>query len=72
MEPDRIELLRLEDGRLALRRYQLGLLREAVYVAEADLVAQLAAWPGLPVVVHRSAAHLAELLRATGFVVRGG
>jgi hypothetical protein len=71
MEPDRIELLRLEDGRLALRRYQLGLLREAVYVAEADLVTQLAAWPGLPV-VHRSAAHLAELLRATGFVVRGG
>lgn len=70
MEPDRIEILRLEDGRLALRRYQHGLLHEAVYVAEADLAGQLQAWPGLPVVLHRSAAHLAEALRAAGRVVR--
>jgi hypothetical protein len=70
MEPDRIEVLRLEDGRLALRRYQLGLLREAVYVAEADLAARLQAWPGLPIVLHRSAASLAEPLRAAGRDVR--
>jgi hypothetical protein len=70
MEPDRIEVLRLEDGRLALRRYQLGLLHEAVYVAEADLAAQLQAWPGLPVLLHWSAAQLVEALRATGRVVR--
>jgi hypothetical protein len=72
MDPDRIEILRLEDGRLALRRYQLGLLQEAIYVAEADLADQLAAWPGLPVLLHRSAAPLAETLRAAGREVRGG
>jgi hypothetical protein len=72
VEPDRIEILRLEDGRLALRRYHLGLLQEATYMAEADLADHLAAWPGLPVLLHRSAAPLAEALRAAGRDVRGG
>jgi hypothetical protein len=57
-------------GRLAVRRYQLGLLREAVYVAEADVLPILQPWPGLPVYLHRSAAYLAEPLRAAGRVVR--
>lgn len=72
MEPDRIEVLRLEDGRLAVRRYQLGLLREATYVSEEHLAGWLQAWPSLPVVLHRSAAAVAERLRAAGFAVRGG
>ena len=71
MQPDRIEVLRLDNGRISVRHYHLGLLREAVYVAEANLAAQLQAWPGLPVYLHRSAAQLAEPLRAAGRDVRG-
>jgi hypothetical protein len=72
VEQDRIEVLRLKDGRLAVRRYQLGLLREATYLAQSELLAWLAAWPGLSVLLHRSAAPLAAQLRAAGRMVWGG
>jgi hypothetical protein len=34
----------------------LGLLREATHLVPAELPAWLAAWPGLSVLLHRSAA----------------
>jgi hypothetical protein len=72
VEQDRIEVLRLEDGRLAVRRYQLGLLREAAYLAPAELPAWLATRPGLAALPHRSAGSLAAQLRAAGRMVWGG
>jgi hypothetical protein len=59
-------------GSLAVRRYQLGLLREATYLAPAELPGWLAAWPGLSVLLHRSAGSLAAQLRAAGRMVWGG
>jgi hypothetical protein len=72
VEQDRVEVLRMEDGRLAVRREQLGLLREATYLAPAELPVWLAGWPGLLVLLHRSAGSLAGPLRAAGRMVWGG
>jgi hypothetical protein len=71
-EPDCIEVLRLPNGRLVLRCYQDDKCSLRSNIPEADAMRQIAAWPGLPVYLHRNAAQLAGRLRRAGRKVRWG
>jgi hypothetical protein len=73
LEPNRIEILRLPNGLLALSCYQNGEMQLVSPLTEADLASQLANnWPDLPVYLHSGAAPLAVELRAAGRKVRKG
>jgi hypothetical protein len=67
---DRIELRRLERGRISARWYTGRVLHDAATVTEEQLVGLLLSWPQAPLGLHGRAIVFTEKLWAEGFAVR--
>lgn len=66
----RVELVQVAGGRVAVYRYHKSALMDYFYLLVSELPMYMATWPGLPVVLQRSAWSLESSLQKQGLTVQ--